>query len=78
MKKEKEFNLSEKRKELRKKLRGFNLWILDEVEEQDKEFIKRLKKGLQSKWDACDWVECDGGLHGELDLIDKLAGDDLK
>jgi len=65
--KEKEFNLSEKRRELFKKYRllnGFKKMIL----EQDKEFIKRLKEKFPQHRTDVVWFN---------ELIDKLAGDKL-
>jgi hypothetical protein len=42
-----------------------------------KEFISRLKGKLEKVWDLCDWVDCDGGGHDEIDIINKLAGEEL-
>ncbi len=66
---DKEFNLSEERNKL------YNLFkseeykavvrdVLREVEKQDKEFIKRLKKKAD-----LDKIDCE--------IVDKLAGDKL-
>ena len=64
----KEFNLSEKIKELRENCEGFSInSIMDLVEQQDKEFIQKLKEETY-------WVNG----HSKLcDEIDKLAGSKL-
>lgn len=73
----KEFNLSEKRKKIRERfgiLSDDHKAMLEEVlrivEEQDKEFIRRLKEELS--WE--------GGHKPEAinQVIDKLSGDRLK
>jgi len=69
-----ELNLKRKREEIREKLRGFNLWILDEVEEQDKEFIKRLK----DIWMLPFYQDGSFNRTAFNEEIDKLAGKDLK
>ena len=48
--KEKEFNLSEKRKELRKDMKACNCsidGIMDLVEQQDKEFIRQVENDFE-------------------------------
>ena len=70
--KEKEFNLSEKRRELFKKYRllnGFKKMIL----EQDKEFIKRLKEQAYIKSKGKPIFMMDDMYK----LINQLAGDKL-
>jgi len=77
--KEKEFNLSEKRKEAfswavcmdssGNAIDEIIEYLKDEVEKQDEEFIKRLKKGIH------DYNETEMGDKGRNDFIDKLAGD---
>jgi len=76
----KEFNLSEKRKELREDLINAN-WakntinaIVDEVEKQDKEFIKEIKKTIKEGVERNNVLPLDWC----FDRIDKLAGDKLK
>ena len=72
----KEFkSLSDKRKNLRKRVRKlFNSEILDIVEKQDKEAVRLLKEGLILDDYAI------GSPRGEdyySDLIDKIMGKDL-
>ena len=74
---EKEFNLSEDRKELLEAFLykisvGFDDWkmFVEMLESQDKEFIRLLKEGfenisLNNYGDVCEW-------------IDTLVGEDLK
>jgi len=76
---EKEFNLSEKRKKFWEEvLNGFRTigmrekskLFRDEIEKQDKEFIKRLKEAAEY-----------AGIRESTDMkkrIDKLVGEDLK
>jgi len=91
MKKE-EFNLSEKRKELKTKIindffsevykldknvQKVSNEIFDKIEEQDKEFIKRLKEEI-CRLDIEEGLLCSA--EGEImrRVIDKLAGEKLK
>jgi len=75
-----EFNLSAKRKKLLEDtITAFALSditiedVFDKIQEQDKEFIKRLKEGMFNLFGHET-----GGTMGEIDgLIDKLAGDKL-
>lgn len=82
----KEFNLSEKRKklyhELKKQFEGIEhidrilFVILNCVDEQDKEFIQKLKEGIADE----DRYLGLGKGTGVLDInafIDKLAGEEL-
>lgn len=73
----KEFNLSEKREKLREDLINAN-WakntinaIVDEVEEQDKEFIKKLKEEAKENLnpDESYWF---------VKFIEEKAGDKFK
>ena len=68
-----EFNLSDKRKELRERLSNFPsiahhiVEFLDKVEQQDKEFIKRLKQYTNEGWNNPD-------KKNMINKIDKLLG----
>jgi len=81
-----EFNLSEKRKQIKKKIiddwfsekykmnkdiqEVFN-YIFNETEKQEKEFIKRLKEHYEIKgWEIIK-------IKRLINIIDKLAGDKL-
>ena len=73
----KEFNLSEKRKKLREDLINAN-WatntinaIVDEVEKQDKEFIRLLKEGAEENLNPDD-------AYWFIQFIEKRAGEKLK
>ena len=67
-----EFKLSEKRKELREDCQGFSVSsIMDLVEQQDKEFIKRLKEEIE-------WCHTDKLGMITRESINKLAGEKLK
>ena len=76
-----EFNLSEKRKELNEDCQGFSVSsIMDLVEQQDKEFIKRLKE-KQYVWVTDNAETGEGhyqispvGIFIKVEDIDKLAG----
>lgn len=74
------FNLSEKREELRKHAQENELYSvlisLDEIEKQDKEFIKIIKQIL--KISSSERFRYDGWESDFLKDIDKLAGDKLK
>ena len=73
----KEFNLSKKRKELRENCNGFRInSIMDLVEQQDKEFIKRLKEEIKSNIAGSEKFYDDNPEH-LLKFIDKLAGKEL-
>ena len=72
---EKEFNLSEKRKELERIIKqrenpllSFGLHILHEIELQDQEFIRLLKEFIEFTH---------LGKRKTVEFIDKLAGEKL-
>jgi hypothetical protein len=71
----KEFNLSEKRKQMFLRLQNTEPdvdWIIQviekEIEKQDKEFIRLLKEEI---------LEWDNQANQEIKIIDKLAGKEL-
>ena len=65
-----EFNLSEKRKELREGCAMLKRSeILDEIEEQDKEFIKIIEEKILTNWK---------GQNKFIDWLNKKIGEDLK
>lgn len=77
-----EFNLSEKRKQMFLRLQNeepFMSWIIQviekEVEKQDKEFIRLVKKGLNTEFKFV--VGCAACKNNINEIIDKLAGDKL-
>ena len=83
LKKEIEFNLSEKQERLRQRLiekymskYGFGIIndIFFQFRDLDKEFIKRLKEEGFKKWKE---EKIDFPIGNYFDFIDKLAGDKL-
>ncbi len=77
----KEKPLSEKRKESGLKLGASGLvhpaliTFLREIEEQDKEAIKRLKEYVNECYDCPD--KCEGCLEDISNVIDKIFGEEL-
>ena len=72
-----EFNLSEKRREIFKRFYQTEMMpstLQYEIEQQDKEFIKRLKEELNNEVKIAENMK----VINQHEIIDNLAGEDLK